>query len=88
MQRFNWDGMEIGETRSFAWTFRSAAATSFANYAKVRLPGLGMLHPKRSVDTEAGATVQNRLGNPCCSEEGTERGYHSRSGQPGHTEAA
>jgi hypothetical protein len=37
MQRFNWDGMEIGETRSFAWTFRSAAATSFANYARVRL---------------------------------------------------
>jgi hypothetical protein len=36
MHRYNWGGMEIGETRSFAWTFRSAAATSFANYAKVR----------------------------------------------------
>jgi hypothetical protein len=34
--RFNWDGIEIGETRSFAWTSRSAAATSFAKYAKVR----------------------------------------------------
>jgi hypothetical protein len=36
MQRFNWDGMEIGETRVFAWTFRSSAAASFIKYAKVR----------------------------------------------------
>jgi hypothetical protein len=36
MHRYNWDGMEIGETRVFAWISRSAAATSFAKYAKVR----------------------------------------------------
>src|SRR4051794_39906441 len=36
MPRFDWDGMEIGETRTFAWTHRSAAAASFAAYAKVR----------------------------------------------------
>jgi hypothetical protein len=36
VHRYNWDGMEIGETRVFAWTFRSSAAASFIKYAKVR----------------------------------------------------
>jgi hypothetical protein len=35
-ERYNWDGMQIGETRAFQWVFRSAVATSFASYAKVR----------------------------------------------------
>ncbi len=35
-ERYDWDGMQIGETRAFQWVFRSAVATSFAQYAKVR----------------------------------------------------
>jgi hypothetical protein len=35
-ERYDWDGMQIGETRAFQWVYRSAVATSFASYAKVR----------------------------------------------------
>jgi hypothetical protein len=35
-RRYDWDGMQIGETRMFQFVFRSAVATSFADYAKRR----------------------------------------------------